>query len=308
MSAHFLAFLALMSIVVPKGVTAVRIRELNVPALVEDGSENILLDCDYDYEENEKVQLEIKWYFNSEPTPFYQWVPEKNARPQIIGDKFRHHVDLDHVVHTDSHKRHRALLLKRPTTELSGVYTCKVSSLISEDTQRKRMIVYSPASSITFQQERLPTGQQVNVSCSAKNIYPQPQIKLTKGHFELDDSEALIQATSNNFSRGYDIIVHRLVDHSELPSEIEFGCVLTIPGTNYEIREKSIYKIRSGRNFGKHIIDSKRQFWEMANENSGFSHHTGYYSAAAPTSSHHVQQTSYIAMVICAMVVKFYLV
>jgi len=287
MSAHFLAFLALMSIVVPKGVTAVRIRELNVPALVEDGSENILLDCDYDYEENEKVQLEIKWYFNSEPTPFYQWVPEKNARPQIIGDKFRHHVDLDHVVHTDSHKRHRALLLKRPTTELSGVYTCKVSSLISEDTQRKRMIVYSPASSITFQQERLPTGQQVNVSCSAKNIYPQPQIKLTKGHFELDDSEALIQATSNNFSRGYDIIVHRLVDHSELPSEIEFGCVLTIPGTNYEIREKSIYKIRSGR----------------------FSHHTGYYSAAAaPTSSHHVQQTSYIAMVICAMVVKFYLV
>ena len=63
----------------------------------------------------------------------------------------------------------------------------------------------------------------------------------------MDDSEALIQATSNNFSRGYDIIVHRLVDHSELPSEIEFGCVLTIPGTNYEIREKSIYKIRSGR-------------------------------------------------------------
>ena len=40
----------------------------------------------------------------------------------------------------------------------------------------------APASSITFQQERLPTGQQVNVSCSAKNIYPQPQIKLTKGH------------------------------------------------------------------------------------------------------------------------------
>ena len=110
--------------------------------MVEDGSKNVLLDCDYEYEENEKVQLEIKWYFNSEPTPFYQWVPEKNARPQIIGDKFRHHVDLDHVVHTDSHKRHRALLLKRPTTELSGVYTCKVSSLISEDTQRKRMIVY----------------------------------------------------------------------------------------------------------------------------------------------------------------------
>ena len=78
---------------------------------------------------------------------------------------------------------------------------------------------------------------------------------------ELDDSEALIQATSNNISRGYDIIVHRLVDHSELPSEIEFGCVLTIPGTNYEIREKSIYKIRSGRKLNfllylyKHLLE-----------------------------------------------------
>ena len=118
------------------------IRELDVPSLVEYGSENILLDCDFDYDENEKVQLDIKWYFNSEPTPFYQWVPEKMARPQIIGDKFKTHVDLDHVVHSDSHKRHRALLLKRPTTELSGVYTCKVSSFISEDIRRKRMTVY----------------------------------------------------------------------------------------------------------------------------------------------------------------------
>jgi len=251
--AKILALLALSTISL-YGLEAVVIRELDVPSLVEYGSENILLDCDFDYDENEKVQLDIKWYFNSEPTPFYQWVPEKMARPQIIGDKFKTHVDLDHVVHSDSHKRHRALLLKRPTTELSGVYTCKVSSFISEDIRRKRMTVYSPASSITFQQERSPTGQQVNVSCSAKNIYPQPQIKLTKGLFELDDSEAMIKASTNN-SRSYDIIVHRLIDHSELPSEIEFGCVLTIPGTNYEITEKSIYRIRNGR-YSHHIGSS----------------------------------------------------
>ena len=122
---------------------SVKIRELSVPSVVELGSENILLDCDFDYDEAEKVQLDIKWYFNSEPSPFYQWVPEKMSRPQIIGDKFRKHVDLDFVVHDrDSHKAHRALLLKKPTTELSGVYTCKVSTFISEDIRRKRMIVY----------------------------------------------------------------------------------------------------------------------------------------------------------------------
>ena len=67
---------------------------------------------------------------------------------------------------------------------------------------------------------------------------------------ELDDSEALIQESENNnlqSGRGYDIVVHRLVDHSDLPAETVFGCVLTIPGTNYEIREESIYRHRSGR-------------------------------------------------------------
>jgi len=236
----------------------VKIRELTVPSMVELGSENILLDCDFDYDPDERVQLDIKWYFNSEPSPFYTWVPEKMSRPQIIGEKFRSHVDVDHVVHGDSHMKHRALLLKKPTTELSGTYTCKVSTFVSEDIRRKTMIVYSPATSVTFQQERLPTGHQVNVSCSAKNIYPQPRIKLTWGLFEFDDSEAIVEEserTSTNSQTGYDIVVHRLVDHSDLPPETVFGCVLTIPGTTYEIREESIYRHRNGR-YSHHLMAS----------------------------------------------------
>ena len=62
-----------------------KIRQLTVPSTVEAGSENILLDCDFDYDADERVQLDIKWYFNNEPSPFYTWVPEKMSRPQIIG-------------------------------------------------------------------------------------------------------------------------------------------------------------------------------------------------------------------------------
>lgn len=109
---------------------------------MEVGVEDILLDCDFDYDPLEKVQLDIKWYFEDEPTPFYQWVPDRMSKPQIIGDKFRNFIDLDHEIHSDSHKKHRALLIKKPTTQLSGLYTCKVSSFISEDVRRKRMIVY----------------------------------------------------------------------------------------------------------------------------------------------------------------------
>ena len=115
---------------------------MTVPELVELGTEDILLDCDFDYNENEKYQLDIKWYFNGEPSPFFQWVPGQMSKPQIIGERFRDLVDIDHSVHTDSYKSHRALLLKKPSLELSGVYTCKVSTFLDEDIRRKRMIVY----------------------------------------------------------------------------------------------------------------------------------------------------------------------
>ena len=67
---------------------------------------------------------------------------------------------------------------------------------------------------------------------------------------QLDDSEAWITDSSDRKSgSGFDIVVHRLVDHSDLPSETIFGCVLTIPGTSYEVREESIYRHRGGRKF-----------------------------------------------------------
>ena len=65
---------------------------------------------------------------------------------------------------------------------------------------------------------------------------------------EFDDSEAIVEESiDSNSQSGYDIVVHRLVDHSDLPPETVFGCVLTIPGTSYEIREESIYRHYSGR-------------------------------------------------------------
>ena len=66
-------------------VQSVEIKELKVPELVELSPEDIVLDCDFDYDESEKSQLDIKWYFNNEPSPFYQWIPSSRAKPQLIG-------------------------------------------------------------------------------------------------------------------------------------------------------------------------------------------------------------------------------
>ena len=75
MTTHLLTLVA--------GVVGVDILELSVPELVELGSENVVLDCDYDYDEREKMELDIKWYFNDSPSPFFQWVPGQLKRPQV---------------------------------------------------------------------------------------------------------------------------------------------------------------------------------------------------------------------------------
>ena len=39
-------------------------------------------------------------------------------------------------------RQHRAIKIWRPTTELSGIYRCKVSSFVDEDFMQRKMIVY----------------------------------------------------------------------------------------------------------------------------------------------------------------------
>lgn len=227
----------------PTGVLGVDIRELSVPKLVELGSENVVLDCDYDYDEREKMELDIKWYFNDSHEPFFQWVPGQLKRPQVIGELFARHLDLDYAVSDtrDRFKRHRALLLRRPTLDLSGSYTCKVSTFTDEEIRRKSMTIYAPASSIRFEHTRAPSGLEVNVTCSARDVFPLPRIKLTWGPYQLDDSEASV--TLHETRGTYNIVVHRVVRHEEMPApQVRFGCELSIPGTDYVVREESVYE------------------------------------------------------------------
>ena len=42
-----------------------------------------MLDCNFDYMEEEESQLDLKWYFNGSPIPVYQWVPSMKKGPQV---------------------------------------------------------------------------------------------------------------------------------------------------------------------------------------------------------------------------------
>lgn len=51
-------------------------------------------------------------------------------------------IDLDYDVSPDPSERHRALYLYWPTIEMTGDYTCKISTLQNEVSQTKKMTIY----------------------------------------------------------------------------------------------------------------------------------------------------------------------
>jgi hypothetical protein len=54
-----------------------------VPQLVKNGSgRSLILDCEYTLSPDEEAAgLVVKWFFNSQPAPVYQWIPGK--KPQV---------------------------------------------------------------------------------------------------------------------------------------------------------------------------------------------------------------------------------
>lgn len=51
-------------------------------------------------------------------------------------------INLDHDMSPNPWERHRGLYLHWPTIEMSGDYTCKVSTMENEVTKSKKMTVY----------------------------------------------------------------------------------------------------------------------------------------------------------------------
>ena len=51
-------------------------------------------------------------------------------------------IDLDYDVSPDPYYRHRALYLYWPTIEMTGDYTCKISTIQNEVSKTEKMTVY----------------------------------------------------------------------------------------------------------------------------------------------------------------------
>lgn len=121
------------------GLNAVKIVKIVVPEIIQYGVQDaVILDCDYEYD-NDTSGLVVKWFFKNKARPVYQWIPSQ--KPQDLGI-LRGRVDLTYRVSNDPLKMHRALRIVKPNTDISGEYTCVVSTFMDEDSKTKQMIVF----------------------------------------------------------------------------------------------------------------------------------------------------------------------
>ncbi|EEB10264.1 conserved hypothetical protein [Pediculus humanus corporis] len=224
-----------------KNVTGLQITDLTVPRSVRNGSNYVILDCQYALlpdDLNPNSGLVVKWFYNNSPSPVYQWIPGK--KPQDLG-LLRGRLDLDYRVSDHNSSMHRALFIKNPTTELSGDYKCMVSTFLREDFMTKRMVVFAPGKEMILLQKK-PDLERVNITCIAQGIYPEPHMALYK------DLERKTKLIINNtivekyYKNGaYNITASALIEDENLITPVIFECELFIPDAKYHAKKSSVF-------------------------------------------------------------------
>lgn len=221
-------------------VKSLEILDIEGPSVVVNGSTSqIVLDCDYDITEYDKSGLVVKWYFNRQPFPVYQWIPSKD--PQDLGI-LKGRLNLNYEVSEDQFSKHRALAIVNPTTDLTGEYTCLISSFESEAFKRKSLIVYAPAEDLSMTYSK-PSEDSVIITCRAGGIFPAPNIAISRSSSSSKEfiESAKVESQLHPEYGYYNISIEIEVSDYELDSETMFECVLTIPGTEYRVQEKILY-------------------------------------------------------------------
>ncbi|GFS52524.1 uncharacterized protein NPIL_107321 [Nephila pilipes] len=236
LSGHLGIFLICLGLLSIEGSNAVEIRRLSVPRWIKNGTEDaVVLDCEYGYTEND-IRLVVKWFFEDNLVPVYQWIPALNKKH--ASEMLKDRLDLNFSVNTnDAYLKFRALKILKPTTELSGKYTCLVTSLAGQDSKEQVMTVFVPAHE--FELGYMETNYNtVNVSCETLGVFPYPNMRLYLRPSSGSPPQAVTDIKTRSVRRpsgSYDVLLHRTFMINELSSkgDVVFECILELPGTNY---------------------------------------------------------------------------
>ncbi|XP_076325058.1 uncharacterized protein LOC143233063 isoform X5 [Tachypleus tridentatus] len=235
------AFRGLLVILLSRSVAfqeleALRITRLSVPRWIENGTlESVTLDCEYNLTDKDN-RLVVKWFLNDDPKPIYQWIPELGSR--LVSEKLQGRIDMNFSV-TPSSKftEFRSLRILKPTSQLSGKYSCHVASFNGFDTAEGEMTIYAPAKLLRFNYTKT-TSDRAKFSCEVGHVYPVPDIsvyKISPGESEPTIiTDGVVKVSDQDYS--YRVLVTYEVKDSELKPDgaTRFECLILFPGTDYK--------------------------------------------------------------------------
>ncbi|XP_072388428.1 uncharacterized protein [Diabrotica undecimpunctata] len=212
--------------------SAVKITNIVVPS-VTDTNRPVVLDCDYTLDVDDGA-LVVKWYFN-DGNLVYQWI--SGHPPTAIGI-LKGRLNINYKADpADPNKYHRALSIPNPTSELSGNYTCGVSTFKSEDVRSKQMIVLTQPQYFEIKEKRLGP-RKFEISCEVKGVFPRPTLSLKLGDRDLTGLK--IEVIPNQYI--YDAQVTTVFYAKEDITEIE--CLVMVPEANYLTQKKSVLTVK----------------------------------------------------------------
>ncbi|XP_067133844.1 uncharacterized protein [Centruroides vittatus] len=229
-------------VVIVTNVTPVEITRLSVPRWVQNGTEDsVVLDCEYTLTTDDD-RLVVKWFLNDDPEPIYQWIPELDSRH--ASRRLQGRLNMDYKVSpSNGYTKYRALNILRPTTDLSGRYSCHVGSLSNQDSEDQIMIVYAPPRIFDFNFTKFAPGM-AKFTCEADRVYPLPRVSMYR-RTEADDPRPIssTQTIVHQKNGAFTIQISQDIRDREFPSgqPVTFECILSIPGTNFQLQRRMIY-------------------------------------------------------------------
>merc|ERR1712154_77391 len=114
-------------------------------------------------------------------------------------------------------------LMLNMSSEMSGVYTCKVSTNTQESIRRKRIKIYKPADSIHLEVLERPVSEAVSVSCSVSGCLPQPVLTLYTVPGSIVTHSSVYTSTNTS----------TVTASISLPDSAAIYCKVAVLGTNY---------------------------------------------------------------------------
>lgn len=165
-------------------VLALQIERLEMPEAIESGHhhDSVVLDCVYSYNITRDKDLVVKWFRNQETTPLYQWIPALNTR--LFHHSYKNYLDEMYKHNDNDLEKFRAIRIKHPVRELSGLYSCEVISQEDEKQKSQHLYIYDKPYSFDLR----VNSSGLSITCTASVTEPDAVLSLYRIDYDATES------------------------------------------------------------------------------------------------------------------------